>query len=117
MQLQEPEDRFPNNVNTQLVFAEKEITLVVNLRSICSNLNNVISGQVPLNTAVVVLQSLPVFEAFRGETYDSLLAMVSPYAAADPPGVKILAWDIEFLQTPAAANVISQILAAAFQGA
>ncbi len=111
------EDRFPNNVNTQLVFAEKEITLVVNLRSICSNLNNVISGQVPLNTAVVVLQSLPVFEAFRGETYDSLLAMVSPYAAADPPGVKILAWDIEFLQTPAAANVISQILAAAFQGA
>lgn len=111
------EDRFPNNVNTQLMFAEKEITLVVNLRSICSNLNNVISGQVPLPTAVVVLQSLPVFEAFRGETYDSLLAMVTPYAAADPPGVKILAWDIEFLQTPAAANAISQILAAAFQGA
>lgn len=111
------EDRFPNNVNTQLMYAEKEITLVVNLRSICSNLSNVINGQVPLETAAMVLQNLPVFEAFRGETYDSLLAMVTPYAAADPPGVKILAWDIEFLQTPAAANVISQILAAAFTGA
>ena len=111
------EDRFPNSVNNQLVYAEKEITLVVNLRSICSNLNNVIEGTVPLQTAVVVLQSLPVFEAFKGENYESLLAMVSPYAAADPPGVKILAWDIEFLRNPAAANVISQILAAAYQGA
>ena len=71
-------------------------------------------GEVTVDMATQVLKGLPIFDQhFRGETYESLMQKIVPYQAADPPGQKMFAWDIEFLSKDAAANAIRQILVAA----
>ena len=105
------EDFNPNDIRQQLIAADKEMHLIVNLRSIAVNINRVVSGEVNTEIAAQVLQGLPIFnDHFRGETYESLIAKVEPYAAADPPGQKMFAWDIDFLKQDNAATVIRQIL-------
>ena len=105
------EDSNPNDIRQQLIAADKEMHLIVNLRSIAVNINRVVSGEVSTEIAAQVLQGLPIFnDHFRGETYESLIAKVEPYTAADPPGQKMFAWDIDFLKQENAATVIRQIL-------
>lgn len=105
------EDFNPNDIRQQLIAADKEMHLIVNLRSIAVNINRVVSGEVSTEIAAQVLQGLPIFnDHFRGETFESLIAKVEPYAAADPPGQKMFAWDIDFLKQDNAATVIRQIL-------
>ncbi len=105
------EDFNPNDIRQQLIAADKEMHLIVNLRSIAVNINRVVSGEVSTEIAAQVLQGLPIFnDHFRGETFESLIAKVEPYAAADPPGQKMFAWDIDFLKQENAATVIRQIL-------
>ena len=112
--VQRAEDSFPNDIRSQLIFADKEMHLIVNLRSIAVNIQRVVKGEVQTEMAAQVLQGLPIFnDHFRGETYENLIAKVAPYAAADPPGQKMFGWDIEFLQGEQAATVIRQILVVA----
>lgn len=112
--IQRAEDQYPNDVRQQLICADKEMHLVVNLRSIAVNINRIVVGEVTVDMATQVLKGLPIFDQhFRGETYESLMQKIVPYQAADPPGQKMFAWDIEFLSKDAAANAIRQILIAA----
>ena len=112
--IQRAEDQFPNDVRQQLICADKEMHLVVNLRSIAVNINRIVVGEVSVKMATQVLKGLPIFDQhFRGESYESLMQKIVPYQAADPPGQKMFAWDIEFLMKDEAANAIRQILVAA----
>ena len=112
--IQRAEDQYPNDVRQQLICADKEMHLVVNLRSIAVNINRIVVGEVTVDMATQVLKGLPIFDQhFRGESYESLMQKIVPYQAADPPGQKMFAWDIEFLQKEEAANAIRQILVAA----
>lgn len=108
------EDSNPNDIREQLISADKEMHLIVNLRSIAVNINRVAKGEVNPDMAAQVLQGMPLFnDHFRGETYESLISKVEPYAAADPPGQKMFGWDIDFLKSDEAGTVIRQILASA----
>jgi len=108
------EDSNPNDIRQQLISADKEMHLIVNLRSIAVNIQRVAKGEVNSDMAAQVLQGMPLFnDHFRGETYESLISKVDPYAAADPPGQKMFGWDIDFLKGDEAATVIRQILATA----
>ena len=106
------EDLYPTSVELQIERALVELVLIVNLRLIGTSLQHIKRGTVTAEKAAELLKDHPLFEAFKGETYESLMDMISSYADCDPPGQKNLGWDIEFLTEPENRQHIEAVLLA-----
>ena len=110
------EDFHPMSVEHQIERAIKELLVVINLRLIGTSVKQIRDGAVSTSMAATVLKDHPLYPIFQVETYDTLIEMMVAYADCDVPGVKNIAYDIEFLAAPDNRQVIEEVLNTAKQG-
>ena len=98
------------DLNRQMELAERNMNLVVNLRPICTQIKNIADGLTPMDAAVSYLKSNPLSQSFIGTDYDSLMSLLTRFTTADPPGQKMLAWDVDYLRQEKAQYVVKSLL-------
>lgn len=98
------------DLQSQLALAERNMNLVVNLRPICTQVKSISDGTIPMDAAVNYLKTNPLSSSFIGSDYDSLIGLLTRFTAADPPGQKMLAWDVDYLRTDKAKSVVTILL-------
>ena len=98
------------DLQSQLALAERNMNLVVNLRPICAQVKQIADGTIPMDAAVNYLKTNPLSASFIGTDYDSLIGLLARFTAADPPGQKMLAWDVDYLRTDKAQSVVRILL-------
>lgn len=98
------------DLQSQLALAERNMNLVVNLRPICTQIKSISDGTIPMDAAVNYLKTNPLSASFIGSDYDSLIGLLTRFTAADPPGQKMLAWDVDYLRTDKARSVVTILL-------
>jgi len=98
------------DLQSQLALAERNMNLVVNLRPICTQVKQIADGTIPMDAAVNYLKTNPLSASFIGTDYDSLIGLLTRFTAADPPGKKMLAWDVDYLRTDKAQSVVRILL-------
>lgn len=98
------------DLQSQLALAERNMNLVVNLRPICTQIKSISDGTIPMDAAVNYLKTNPLSSSFIGSDYDSLIGLLTRFTAADPPGQKMLAWDVDYLRTDKAKSVVTILL-------
>jgi len=98
------------SVQEQLAMAERNMNLIVNLRPICAQVKQIADGTIPMAAAVSYLQTNPISKSFIGSDYNSLIDLLTRFTAADPPGQKMLAWDVDYLRTEKAQSVVKILL-------
>lgn len=98
------------DLQSQLSLAERNMNLVVNLRPICTQIKSISDGTIPMDAAVNYLKTNPLSASFIGSNYDSLIGLLTRFTAADPPGQKMLAWDVDYLRTDKARSVVTILL-------
>lgn len=99
-----------SDLQTQLQLAERNMNLVVNLRPICAQVKQISDGTIPMDAAVGYLKANPLSSSFINSNYDSLIGLLTRFTAADPPGQKMLAWDVDYLRTDKAQAVVKILL-------
>jgi hypothetical protein len=110
------EDFHPMSVEHQIQRSIKELLVVINLRLIGTSVKQIRDGAVSTTMAASVLKDHPLYPIFQVETYDSLIEMMVAYIDCDVPGVKNIAYDIEFLAEQGNRQVIEEVLNTAKQG-
>ena len=110
------EDFHPMSVEHQIQRSIKELLVVINLRLIGTSVKQIRDGAVSTAMAASVLKDHPLYPIFQVETYDSLIEMMVAYIDCDVPGVKNIAYDIEFLAEEGNRQVIEEVLNTAKQG-
>lgn len=98
------------DLQQQMQLAERNMNLIVNLRPICTQVKNIADGVTPMDAAVGYLKNNPISQTFVGSDYDSLMSLLTRFTNADPPGQKMLAWDVEYLKTSKAEYVVKTLL-------
>jgi len=98
------------DLNGQMEMAERNMNLAVNLRPICTQIKNIADGITPMDAAVGYLRSNPLSQSFIGTDYDSLMSLLTRFTTADPPGQKMLAWDVDYLRQEKAQYVVKTLL-------
>lgn len=98
------------DLQQQMQLAERNMNLIVNLRPICTQVKNIADGVTPMDAAVGYLKNNPISLTFAGSDYDSLMSLLTRFTNADPPGQKMLAWDVEYLRTSKAEYVVKTLL-------
>lgn len=98
------------DLQQQMQLAERNMNLIVNLRPICTQVKNIADGVTPMDAAVGYLKNNPISQTFSGSDYDSLMSLLTRFTNADPPGQKMLAWDVEYLRTSKAEYVVKTLL-------
>lgn len=98
------------DLQTQLALAERNMNLVVNLRPVCTQIKSISDGTIPMDAAVNYLKTNPLSASFIGSDYDSLIGLLTRFTTADPPGQKMLAWDVDYLRTDKARSVVTILL-------
>ena len=98
------------DLQQQMQLAERNMNLIVNLRPICTQVKNIADGVTPMDAAVGYLKNNPISQTFTGSDYDSLMSLLTRFTNADPPGQKMLAWDVEYLRTSKAEYVVKTLL-------
>ena len=98
------------DLQQQMMLAERNMNLIVNLRPICTQVKHIADGVTPMDAAVGYLKNNPISQTFAGSDYDSLMSLLTRFTNADPPGQKMLAWDVEYLRTSKAEYVVKTLL-------
>lgn len=111
--VQRAEDSHPMDLNAQMVMADKEASLIANLRTVGLGIRRIEQGEVPVEMARTLLQTHAIYPMLEAESYDSLIDIVGAYEAADDPMKPSLRYDIEYLRKPTTRAIIEQLLAKA----